>query len=152
MDGVIEIISEAKDASLERQNQLRNELHRLLLSKYKIIQEAGVLQYHFVLPNNISFYRAHKPSKFGDDLGGIRTDFEYTNRTKEAIRVFAQGRTAHGFRNVFPLFTKDNEYIGAMEISFSSESFQWYLNNISNIQDYCKSNTPTEYPLLDIIF
>ncbi len=133
---LIEIITEANSATKEKKTLLRNELHKLLADKYEISKGKGVLQYHFVLPNNESFLRMHKPSKFGDDLSDIRYDFNYTNRTKKPIRGFTQGRTAHGFRNTFPIFGKNGKYIGAMEISFSSDSFQWYLNNISHIHTH----------------
>ena len=133
---VLEIIAEANSATKEKKDELRNELHKLLYKKYQIIKEKGVLQYHFVLRNNESFYRAHKPDKFGDDLTNIRADFKYVSETKKPIRGFTQGRTAHGFRNTFPLFDKNNKHIGAMEISFSSDSFQWYLNHISGIHSH----------------
>jgi len=133
---VLEIIEEANHATKETKDKLRDELHRLLDKKYQIIKEKGVLQYHFVLRNNESFYRAHKPSKFGDNLTNIRADFKYTNETKKPIRGFTQGRITHGFRNTFPLFDKNNKHIGALEVSFSSDSFQWYLNNISGIHSH----------------
>jgi two-component system cell cycle response regulator len=136
MDRVIELMSEASHSSAEKKAELREEFHALLAPKYKIFKEEGVLQYHFVLPTNESFYRAHKVSKFGDDLTGVRTDFEYTNRTKKPIQGFTQGRTSHAFRNIFPLFDKNTNYIGAIEISFSSDSLQWYLNHISGIHSH----------------
>ncbi len=129
-------MSQAKNATKENKALLRDELQKLLASKYERGKEKGVLQYHFLLPNNESFLRMHKPGKFGDDLTNVRDDFEYVNRTKKPIRGFTQGRTAHGFRNTFPIFDKNNEHIGAMEISFSSDSFQWYLNNISHIHTH----------------
>lgn len=133
---VIEIMKEANLVSKEEKVKLREELHNILKIKYGIAQESGVLQYQFVLPNNKSFYRAHKLSKFGDDLTDIRADIKYTNETKKPIRGFTQGRTAHAFRNIFPLFDKDNIYVGALEISFSSENLQWYLNNVSHIHSH----------------
>lgn len=136
IDRVLEIIRLANSASTSEKNTLRDELHSSLQKKYQILKEAGVLQYQFLLSNNESFYRAHKPSKFGDDLTNVREDFKYTNKTKKQIRAFTQGRTTHAFRNTFPLFDKDNNHIGAMEVSFSSDSFQWYLNYISGIHSH----------------
>ncbi|MCD4667343.1 MAG: hypothetical protein K8R44_01905, partial [Sulfurimonas sp.] len=136
VDRLIEIMSQAGDANEEERAVLRNELHKLLEYKYEIAKEKGVLQYQFVLPNNISFLRMHKPIKFGDDLTVVRDDFRYTNKTQKPVRGFTQGKTAHGFRNVFPIFDKDGKHIGAMEISFSSDSFQWSLNNISHIHTH----------------
>ncbi|GEM_PF-2445996 len=133
---VLEILQVAGDASVEQKAILRAKMHNLLHKKYEIIKQNGVLQYHFVLPNNESFYRAHKPEKFGDDLTSIRLDFKYTNKTHKPIDGFSQGRTAHGFRNIFPIFSAKKEYLGAMEVSFSSENFQWYLNHLSNIHSH----------------
>lgn len=133
---LMEILAEANDASTEKKALLREELHKLLKIKYEIAKKNDVLQYHFVLKDNESFYRAHKPSKFGDNLTDIRADFKKTNETKKIVSGFTQGRTAHGFRNVFPIFDKEGKHIGAMEVSFSSDSFQWYLNNISQIHSH----------------
>ncbi len=134
--GFSEIIKEAYSADKEGKARLRERLHELLEPTYKVIQKKGVLQYQFTLPNNESFYRAHKPSKFGDNLTDVRADFKYVNETLKPIRGFTQGRTAHGFRNVFPLFDREKKHIGAMEVSFSSDNFQWYLNNVSGIHTH----------------
>ncbi len=135
-DRVLAILSQAQDATEAKKVLLRDELQLLLTSKYERAKEKGVLQYHFVLANNESFLRMHKPGRSGDDLTTVRDDLAYTNATQQAVRGFTQGKTAHGFRNVFPLFDTERNHIGAMEISFSSDSFQWYLNNISNIHTH----------------
>ena len=134
--GFTETLAEANHATKERKAELRAKLGKILAPMYARIKKRGVLQYHFLLPSNESFYRAHKPNKFGDNLTDIRADFKYTNETQKPIRGFTQGRTAHGFRNTFPLFDKQGTHIGAMEISFSSDSLQWYLNNVSGIHTH----------------
>ncbi len=138
----IKIFSQIKNANKQKKDNLRKKLYQLLKNKYKIMQAKGVLQYQFVLPSNRSFLRMHKPSKYGDDLTTTREDFKYTNKTKEATYGFVQGRTTHGFRNIYPIFnTLDDcetkgEYLGAMEVSYSSEHFQKYLNNESKIHTH----------------
>lgn len=132
----LDIISEARTANKKKRAILRKELQILLSNNYNLAKNQGVLQYHFVFPDNRSFLRIHKPDRFGDDLTNIREDFVYTNKTKKAIRGFTQGRTAHAFRNTFPIFDKNNTHIGAMEVSFSSEGFQKYLTNISHIHTH----------------
>ena len=136
LPGFIEIFSKVKTANEEEKASLRNQLQTILTNKHKIIKPQGVLQYHLVLPNNESFLRMHKPNKFGDNLTSVRTDFRYTNRTKKIWRGFLQGRTSHGFRNVYPIFDKNNQHIGAIEISYSSSSFQDDLTNISKIHTH----------------
>ena len=132
----IEIMSEVQNATKAEKVRLRDELKKLLFSKYEIIKQKGVLQYQFLLPNNESFLRMHKPERFGDDLTDVRDDFKYVNKTKNPIRGFVEGRTVHGFRNAFPLFGKNGEHLGAMEVSFSSDDFQHYLNNVSHIHTH----------------
>jgi len=133
---VRDIFEEAyKTEDEAKRAQLRGQLQALLLNKYKSIKGNGVLQYHFVFPDNVCFLRMHKPSKFGDDLTNIRQDFHKVNQTNKIIRGFSQGRTAHAFRNVYPIFNNE-KYIGSMEVSFPSELLQKNLNNISEIHSH----------------
>jgi len=136
LNGFVEIIKAANSADAQQKKLLRKQLYKLLQAKYEIIKLKDVLQYQFVLPNNESFLRMHKPSKFGDDLTDIRADFKYVNQFKKPVRGFVQGRVAHGFRNTFPIFDEKGNHIGAMEVSFSSDSFQKYLNDISHIHTH----------------
>lgn len=133
---LIKFLSESYTASKEQNQINREKLNNQLKEQYRTARKQGVLQLQFINRDNISFLRVHKPSKFGDDLTNVREDYKIVNITKEAIRGFTQGRTAHGFRNTFPLFDKNNIHIGAMEISFSSENYQSYLNDISNIHSH----------------
>ena len=121
---------------IETLNKLRLQAQNLLKQKYKFLRKKGILQYHFVFPDNKVFLRMHKPSKFGDDITSVRSDFNYTNSTLNVIRGFAQGRTAHAFRNIYPIFTKDNQHIGAMEVSFSSELLQNYFTQVNKLHTH----------------
>jgi len=133
---VANIMLQASKSTPKEQAILRKKLQKLLADIYLQAKEKGVLQYHFVFKNNITFLRMHKINKFGDDLTDIRDDFKYVNNTKKPIKSFIQGRTSHGFRNIFPIFTKNNEYVGAMDISFSTDRIEWFLNNISHVQTH----------------
>ncbi|QOY50933.1 GGDEF domain-containing protein [Candidatus Sulfurimonas baltica] len=132
----IKFLSESYTASVEQNKLNREKLNTQLKEQYRTAKKQGVLQLQFVNRDNISFLRVHKPSKFGDDLTTVREDYKIVNTTKETIRGFTQGRTAHGFRNTFPLFDKNNIHIGAMEISFSSAKYQSYLDNVSDIHTH----------------
>lgn len=136
-DKVLEIISKAWNTKDEnKRSKLRDQLKNILLSDYSVFRDKGLLQYHFVFPNNKAFLRMHKPSKYGDDLTGIRQDFEYVNRTKEIIRGFSSGRTAHAIRNIYPLFDKNSIHIGSIEISYPTELFQKKMNTLSGIHTH----------------
>ncbi|MCT7562823.1 diguanylate cyclase [Aliarcobacter butzleri] len=132
----IKFLSESYTATKEQNAINREKLYNQLKEQYTTAKIQGVLQLQFVNRDNITFLRVHNPSKFGDDLTKVREDFKIVNETKEPIRGFTQGRTAHGFRNTFPLFDKNNVHIGAMEVSFSSAKYQSYLNKISNIHSH----------------
>ena len=54
----------------------------------------------------------------------------------KVVRGFAQGRTAHAFRNVYPIIDKQNHHLGAVEISFSSELLQNYFTNVNKIHTH----------------
>lgn len=107
---IIQIMEEAANnlTDQNRKDLLRGQLHKIVNPIYRSLKIAGVLHYQFFLPNNESFYRAHKPSRFGDGLTEIREDVRRVNQTQKPINGFVQGRTAHGFRSVFPL-VGDNE-------------------------------------------
>ena len=135
-DKFIDIMRQANISTDKERVVLRGELEKFFIDEYKISKQKGVFQYHFVLANNMSFLRMHDTDKFGDDLTNLRDDFKYVHINKKKIRGFTKGKSSHGFRNTFPLFDKNNEYIGAMDISFSSDSFQWYLNYVSNIHTH----------------
>jgi|GEM_PF-2015858 len=136
-DNILNIVAKAYETQDTKQkDDLRDKLYKLLKNKYKRMLKKGILQFHFVFPNNEVFLRFHKVSKYGDNLTGVRTDFEYSNKTKKTITGFAQGRTAHAFRNVYPLINKNSKHIGAMEISFSSDSLQENFTLISKMHTH----------------
>ncbi len=136
MKKVMDVLSKIKGANEEKMVILRKQLYERLKKKYKILQTKGVLQYHFVLPNNRVFLRVHKSDKFGDLLTDIRYSFKYTNKTHKIIRGFEKGKTTHGFRNVYPIFDKDKNFLASIEISFSSEFLQEYLIKVNKMHTH----------------
>ncbi|MEA3315769.1 MAG: diguanylate cyclase [Campylobacterota bacterium] len=133
---LVKFLSQSYSATQEENNINRVKLYNQLKEQYRTAKRQGVLQIQFVNKDNISFLRVHKPLKFGDDLTTVRKDYKIVNKTKKPIRGFTQSRTAHGFRNSFPVFDKEKNHIGAMEISFSSHQYQWYLNKVSKIHSH----------------
>lgn len=139
-DKFLEIFKKAniayKNKNFELLNNLRDEASSLLKNRYFYLKQRGVLQYHFVFPDNVVFLRMHKVSKFGDNLTKVRSDFAYVNKNLKIIRGFAQGRTSHAFRNVYPIIDQEKTHLGAVEISFSSEFLQKYFTEVSNIHTH----------------
>lgn len=132
----IDIFTRAQNASPQERDRLRKKLFRKLFGQYDVMKKVGILQFDFVFPDNRVFLRMHKPDKYGDDLTEVRADFKYVNAMHKAIRGFDQGRTAHGFRNVYPIFAPGGAYLGAMEISYGSEELQEQLTHISKLHSH----------------
>ena len=133
---IFKILSKALDTDEKKRDKLREELYKLLHGQYQAMRKRGILQFQFVFPDSTSFLRMHKPSKYGDYLGDVRYSFKYTNKTKQPFSGFEQGRTAHAFRNVFPLYNDDKKYVGCYEVSYTSESMQNNLTNINKIHSH----------------
>ena len=134
---VIEIFSQAwKSSDKKERDILREKLYNKLKDRYAIIKTNGVLQYHFVFPDNKVFLRMHKPSKYDDDLSSIRLDFKHTNQTQKISRGLSPGKTAHAFRNIYPLFDREKNYIGALDVAFPSEVLQDNLTSISKLHTH----------------
>lgn len=134
---VINLLSQASFSKDElKRDAIRTQLAKELQGEYEFLKEKGVLQFHFVFPDNKSFLRMHKLNKYGDDLSNIRLDFAKINKEHSVVRGFAQGRTSHSMRNVYPLYNEKKEYIGAMEISYPTELLQKDLNEVSKIHSH----------------
>ena len=116
---VIEILSQAQNHS--RQDTLRKQLYLSLYHDYKLLEKQYIGQLQFHLPNCISFLRMNRPDLYGDDLTPIRPTIVNIAKTHQFIDSFEQGKLFNGFRFVYPLF-KNNNYVGSVEISFSSLS------------------------------
>ncbi|MCK5111708.1 MAG: hypothetical protein KAQ94_09330 [Arcobacteraceae bacterium] len=132
----IELFSQAQNATKEQKKILRDKLYKMLKSMYGRMHSRGVLQWQFVFPNNVSFLRMHKPSKYGDDLTDIRYSLKTSNKTKQTVIGFEQGRTTHAFRYTFPFYDKQGNHLGAMEISLSSNALQDKLLNVNKIHSH----------------
>ncbi len=103
-------------------NREREELNNYLKSSYLQYRDFSIRQLHFHLPNNDSFLRMHRPSKYGDNLTKARLTVKYVNENRVIIDGFEEGKIFNGFRFVYPLFDT-NEHIGSVEISFSALAF-----------------------------
>lgn len=136
LPGFTNIMRSAQEAVGEQKKDLRDRLRRKLVNRYKVLRKEGVYQFQFVFPNNEVFLRMHETDKYGDNIGKIREDFRYTNKTHKGIRGFVQGEIGHAFRNVYPIFDRRHTYLGAMEVSFTSESLQKYLTGVSKIHTH----------------
>ena len=128
---VKDIFAKARD--VKEKDQARTELYAHLKETYKLLTEISIKQLHFHLPNNDSFLRFHRPRKFGDNLTKIRETVNYVSNTHQAIDSFEEGRIYNGYRHVYPLFDENKQYLGSVEISFSTLRMNKDFINNSNV-------------------
>jgi diguanylate cyclase (GGDEF)-like protein len=121
---VIDIFKYAYEANDDDKAIVRDKLYKYLEPIYIEFKKYNIQQLHFHLPNNDSFLRFHKPSKFGDNLSNVRATVAYTNKHKVYVEGFEEGRIFNGYRFVFPLFDEKKKHIGSVEISHSMKSFK----------------------------
>lgn len=120
---VIDIFKDAHTADVDTKEIIRKKLYNHLKQKYSSFKDYNIKLLHFHLPNLDSFLRFHKPEIYGDDIASTRETVAYVAKNKKSTYSFEEGKIYSGFRYVYPLFYKD-EYIGSVEISHTSQSFQ----------------------------
>lgn len=133
---ILELLYRAKHARGTKElSTIRKELYAKMKPNYKHLSEIGVNILQFVFEDNVSFLRVHRPERFGDDLSSVRYSFDHVNKTKKQIHGFEQGRVSHAFRNVYPIYYK-NEYLGAMDLGFSSDVMQKTISMIQSTETH----------------
>lgn len=137
---ILEILSQLPKSTETHKSILRQKLFDILKDEYTIMQSLGVSKIHFVDSNYKSFLRLHKQDKYGDDLFMKRYSYKYVHETLEHIDGFEVGTGAEAYRYVFPLFSKMGKnkdekrknYIGSVDISFSTEFMQDHLEKLTS--------------------
>lgn len=127
---VTAVVRRAWEGTQAERARLRRELHALLLPQYERMTRFHFRQVHFHFPDGTTFLRMHSPADFGDDVSSVRLTVKLANETHRPAAGFEEGRTANGYRFVYPLF--DGEvHCGTVELSFSMESFLEVLGRLS---------------------
>ncbi|MBO8158805.1 methyl-accepting chemotaxis protein [Thermosyntropha sp.] len=100
--------------------QERNELAYLLNPVYENWkQKHDISQLQFINPDAHSFYRAHAPEEYGDDLS-FRPALMKAINNREQVLAVEEGVQGYGIRCIKPLYSGD-EFIGVFEIGMSLE-------------------------------
>jgi methyl-accepting chemotaxis protein len=97
----------------------RTALSNLTLPAFKELKKKlGLKQFQFHLPPATSFFRAHKPVKFGDDLSSFRKTVVAVNQTQKAVSGVEKGVAGAGIRGVVPVFSA-GKHIGSVEFGLA---------------------------------
>jgi methyl-accepting chemotaxis protein len=101
----------------------RTHLSKLTLPAFtQLKKDYGVRQFQFHTPDAHSFFRVHKPTKFGDDLSGFRKTVVETNRLKKPMYGIEAGVAGLGIRGVVPIFS-EGRHLGSVEMGLSLGQF-----------------------------
>jgi methyl-accepting chemotaxis protein len=113
----------------------RQSLGELLVPSFKVLkQEYGVAQFQFHTPPATSFFRVHKPARFGDDLSAFRHTVIRTNKEKQPTRGLEKGRAGLGARGMVPLM-QDGSHLGSVEFGMSfGQSFFDNFKSHNNVE------------------
>ncbi|MDQ7094435.1 methyl-accepting chemotaxis protein [Desulfosporosinus sp. PR] len=102
---------EVAEALAERD---RAALIRLVQPVFNEVKKEGFSQLQFHLAPAVSFYRAHSPNKFGDDLSNIRPTVVAANKDHKIVEGLEEGVEGYGFRVVVPVQYQD-QWVGSAE-------------------------------------
>ncbi len=109
----------------------REKMSKMLVPAFKALKkDYAVVQMQFHTPPATSFFRVHKPEKFGDDLSGFRQTVVETNTALKPIMGLESGVAGLGIRGVVPVF-QNGKHLGSVEIgmSFGQPFFDEFKTN-----------------------
>ncbi|AFQ44941.1 methyl-accepting chemotaxis protein [Desulfosporosinus meridiei] len=92
----------------------RATVARLVQPVFDEIKKEGFSQLQFHLAPATSFYRAHSPRKFGDDLSKIRPTVVAANSEHKIVEGLEEGVEGYGFRVVVPVKYQE-QWVGTVE-------------------------------------
>ncbi|WP_170153655.1 methyl-accepting chemotaxis protein, partial [Alkalispirillum mobile] len=94
----------------------REALADLLQGTYDTIADPyGLYQFQFHEPPATSFYRFHRPDRYGDDLSDVRHTIVATNEDETPVRGLEGGPLGIGIRGVSPVHSPEGAHSGAVE-------------------------------------
>ena len=113
------IIASNQEMSMAMAEGRRDDLAARTVPLFKNLNEQySVRQFQFHLPPAVSFLRAHKAKKFGDDLSSFRKTILATNDSKKPVKGLEKGVAGLGIRGINPVFYED-KHIGSVEFGMS---------------------------------
>jgi len=127
----INLVASVNDKNLDEKHQ---ELYKYLQDEFSKLKLSGIMGLDIIRPNNQTILRMHKVEKYGDYLSD-RPMIVQANREKVHLHGFEEGKSIHAFRQIFPLY-KNGNFIGILEVLFSSTKLQDYTMRASNIHTH----------------
>jgi signal transduction histidine kinase len=136
-DGYIgEILRLATQEDAQKREKLKTLLYTKLKNDFTHMKERGINLVVFTLRDGTVFLRLHAVDKDGDNIKDIRYSIEKTSKDSSISRGLEGGKTFYAFRNVYPLYSEDKEFVGSVDIGFSSKSLQQNLDELNKLHTH----------------
>lgn len=106
----------------------RGQLESQLVPSFQLLKQVyGARQFQFHSPDAHSFFRVHRPEKFGDDLSSFRLTVVESNQQKIPVRGLERGVAGLGMRGMVPV-NYQGQHLGTVEfgMSFGEPFFQQF--------------------------
>ncbi|MDE1358887.1 methyl-accepting chemotaxis protein [Vibrio aestuarianus] len=117
--GLAKVISLTPEIQQDFADRDRDSLAKRTVPMFKTLKkEYGVRQFQFHTQPATSFFRAHKPAKFGDDLSSFRKTVVETNQSRRTIMGLEKGVAGIGIRGIVPVYHQ-SQHIGSVEFGMS---------------------------------
>jgi len=119
----LDILLENRAIVLSFKNRDREKLRAQVLDLYngRLKHVYDIEQFQFHVPPATSFFRAHAPDQFGDDLSLFRKTVVEANRDKNMVAGLEVGRAGLGLRVVKPVWL-NYDFLGTVEFGGNIEN------------------------------
>ena len=132
---VLEIMETAALGAGERRDLARGRLYRLLFPVFESMKRQNLRQLHFHLADGSSFLRFHLSEHFGDQLLETRPLVRMANESGRPAQGFEVGRTATGYRYIFPL-ARNGRHLGSVETLITTKALRDALDSLNPRREY----------------
>ena len=126
---LLDLLFKANNADENASIEIRTKMYDLLHQGYKRLVKIGVADIHFYLKDDKSLLRMSHPLQDMGEVLQLKSNIIRTNMQDPLQEGFKLSGLVSGVAFTYPLFDKYNQYIGGVEITYSTK----YL--IENILD-----------------
>ena len=106
----------------------RDDLAKVTVPLFQELKKRyAARQFQFHTPPAVSYLRAHKAQKFGDDLSGFRKTILAVNKELKPIKGLEKGVAGLGIRGLVPMY-HNGQHLGSIEfgMSFGQSFFEQF--------------------------
>ena len=132
---VLEIMNAASLTQGEGRDLARGRLYRTLYPTFVAMQRQNLRQLQFHLADGTSFLRFHMSEHYGEQLFEIRPLVRLANLYKRPAQGFEVGKSASGFRYIFPLGL-GGQHLGSVEVLITTKALRDALAGLDPRREY----------------